>query len=56
MDEHDILDLAAKAQIISRGIEYGVLVKDIDTLRKAVIDLQECATIMDEIVEDDFGE
>ena len=56
MDEHDILDLAAKAQIITKGIEYGVMVQDIDTLRKAVMDLQQCAVILDEIVEDDFGE
>tara|TARA_R110002020_G_scaffold153136_4_gene332306 strand:+ start:2556 stop:2726 length:171 start_codon:yes stop_codon:yes gene_type:complete len=56
MQRITILDLVKDTEIINKGIEYAVHVKDIDTLKKAVIDLKECADIMDEIVEDDFGE
>jgi ABC-type proline/glycine betaine transport system permease subunit len=56
MDEHILLDLIAQAEIILKGIHYGVLVQDIDTVRKAVIDLKDCVETMDSIVEYDFGE
>ena len=56
MDEHILLDLVVQAEIILKGIHYGVFVQDIDTVRKAVIDLKDCADTMDSIVEDDFGE
>ena len=55
MDEHELLDLVAKSQIITRGIQYGVVAQDIDTLRKAVIDLKDCAEDMDDLVAHDFG-
>ena len=54
IDEHELLDLGAKAEIILHGIRYAVLFKDIDILRKAVVDLQDCANILDEIVEHRF--
>lgn len=56
MDEHELLDLVAKSQIITRGIQYGVVAQDIDTLRKAVIDLKDCAEDMDDLVTNDFRE
>ena len=56
MDEHILLDLVVQAEIILKGIHYGVFVQDIDTVRKAVIDLKDCAETMDIIVEDDFVE
>ena len=54
LDDHEILDLGAKAEIILHGIRYAVLFKDIDVLRKAVVDLQDCANILDAIIEDRF--
>ena len=56
MDEHILLDLIAQSEIVLKGIQYGVLVQDIDIVRKAVIDLKEFADTMDSIVENDFGE
>ena len=55
-DDHEILDLGAKAEIILQGVRYAVLFKDIDVLRKAVSDLQDCADIMDSMIEERFEE
>ena len=54
LDDHAILDMVAKAQIVLHGVQYGVFFKDIDVLRKCAIDLKECAEIVDEIVEERF--
>jgi len=56
MEEHVVLDLVANAQIVVKGIQYGVFAQDIDTLRKAVADLKDVVEVMSEVVEDDFGE
>ena len=56
MEEHVVLDLVANAQIVVKGIQYGVFAQDIDTLRKSVADLKDVVEIMSEVVEDDFGE
>ena len=56
MEEHVVLDLVANAQIVVKGIQYGIFAQDIDTLRKAVADLKDVVEIMSEVVEDDFGE
>ena len=55
MDEHILLDLVAKSQIILKGVQYGVMSQDIDILRKAVMDLQDVVGIMNEVIADDFG-
>ena len=54
LDDHEIIDLGPKAEIIIQGFRYAVLFKDIDVLRKAVVDLQDCANILDAIIEDRF--
>ena len=58
MEEHIVLDLVANAQIVIKGIQYGVFAQDIETLRKAVADLKDVVEVMSEVVEDDyvFGE
>ena len=56
MEEHVVLDLVANAQIMIKGIQYGVFAQDIDTLRKAVADLNAIVHVMSEVVENDFGE
>ena len=56
IDEHELLDVGAKIDIILQGIRYAVLFQDIDTLKKAIIDLHNCVMIMDEIVEGEFGD
>ena len=56
MDEHILLDLVANSQIVLKGIQYGVFIQDIDIMRKAVLDLQDVVEIMNEVIEDDFGE
>jgi hypothetical protein len=56
MDEHILLDLVANSQIIIKGIQYGVFVQDIDVLTKAVIDLKEVVNVMQEVIDNDFGE
>ena len=56
IEEHELLDMNAKIEIILQGIRYAVLFQDIDTLRKAIIDLHNCVMIMEEIVEGDFGD
>ncbi len=56
MEEHVVLDLVANAQIMIKGIQYGVFAQDIDTLRKAVADLKDIVHVMSEVVENDFGE
>ena len=56
MEEHVVLDLVANAQIVVKGIQYGVFAQDIDTLRKAVAELKDVVDVMSEVVEDDFGE
>ena len=56
MEEHIVLDLVANAQIVVKGIQYGVFAQDIDTLRKAVAELKDVVDVMSEVVEDDFGE
>ena len=55
LDEHELLDLGAKSQIVLDGLRYAVMFQDIDTVRKCVIDLHNCVMIMDEIVEGQFG-
>jgi len=55
-DDHGILDMGAKAEIILQGVRYAVLFKDIDVLRKAIADLQDCADIMDAMTEERFEE
>ena len=55
IDQHEILDLSAKIQIILQGLKYAIFFKDMDTLRKAAIDLQECSEIINEMVEVEFG-
>ena len=37
IDQHEILDLSAKIQIILQGLKYAIFFKDIDTLRKAAM-------------------
>jgi hypothetical protein len=56
MDEHILLDLVANSQMVLKGIQYGVFVQDIDVLTKAVIDLKEVANVMQEVIDNDFGE
>ena len=56
VDEHELLDLAAKAEIILSGLRYAVVFQDLDILKKCVIDLRDCVDAMDSMVEDDFGE
>ena len=55
IDDHEILDMSAKAEIILHGLRYAVLFKDIDVLRKTVIDLQDCADVLDAMVESRFS-
>ncbi len=55
MDEHEFLDQGAKIELILQGIRYAIVFQDIDVLRKAVIDLQDCVDIMNNMVEDAFG-
>ena len=54
-NSHGVLDIAAKAEIVLRGVRYAVLYEDIDTLRKCVTDLRNCVLDMKEIVEEEFG-
>tara|TARA_Y100000310_G_C20604512_1_gene774801 strand:+ start:587 stop:778 length:192 start_codon:yes stop_codon:yes gene_type:complete len=56
MDEHELLDLGAKAEIILSGLRYAVVFQDLDILKKCVIDLKECVDAMDSMVEDEFGD
>tara|TARA_Y100000034_G_C6695945_1_gene306682 strand:+ start:253 stop:444 length:192 start_codon:yes stop_codon:yes gene_type:complete len=56
MDEHELLDLGAKAEIILSGLRYAVVFQDLDILKKCVIDLKECVDAMDSMVEDAFGD
>ena len=53
-DDHLLLDISAKVEIVLQGLRYAVLYKDIDVLRKCVIDLQDCIGTLDEIVEGKF--
>ena len=56
LDDHELLDMSAKIEIVLQGIRYAILFQDIDTLKKAIIDLHDCVIIMDEIVEGSFGD
>ena len=56
IDEHELLDLGAKAEIILSGLRYAVVFQDLDILRKCVIDLQNCVDAMEGMVDDEFGE
>ena len=54
LDDHAVLDIAAKSEIVLQGMRYGVFFKDIDVLRKCAIDLRHCAEIIEEMVEERF--
>ncbi len=54
IDDHEMLDISAKAEIILHGLRYAVLFKDIDVLRKTVIDLHDCVNILDAMIESRF--
>jgi hypothetical protein len=56
IDEHELLDLGAKAEIILNGLRYAVVFQDLDILKKCVVDLKDCVDIMDSMIEDEFGE
>tara|TARA_Y100000310_G_scaffold345435_1_gene464994 strand:- start:5327 stop:5539 length:213 start_codon:yes stop_codon:yes gene_type:complete len=56
MDEHELLDLGAKAEIVLSGLRYAVVFQDLDILRKCVMDLRNCVDAMDEVLEDEFGD
>ena len=56
MDEHILLDLVANSQIVLKGIQYGVFAQDIDVTKKAILDLRDVVVIMNEVIDDDFGE
>ena len=53
--EHEVLDLGAKMEIVLQGLRYAVMFQDLDTLRKCVIDLQNCSQDMDNMLEAEFG-
>ena len=55
LDEHEVLDLGAKMEIVLQGLRYAVMFQDLDTLRKCVIDLQNCSQDMDNMLEAEFG-
>ena len=55
IDEHEILDLSAKIEIILHGLRYAIFFKDLDILRKTAIDLQDCSTIINDVIEAEFG-
>jgi len=55
VDEHELLDLGAKAEIILQGLRYAVVFQDLDIVRKCVIDLGDCVDSMDAMIEDQFG-
>jgi len=56
LDEHELLDLGAKAEIILNGLRYAVVFQDLDILKKCVIDLKDCVETMDAMIEDYFGD
>ena len=55
IDEHELLDMGAKADIILQGLRYAIVFQDLDIVKKCIIDLQDCLNIMDSIIEDHFG-
>jgi len=55
IDEHELLDLGAKAEIILQGFRYAIVFQDLDIIRKCVIDLKDCVDTMDSMIEDSFG-
>ena len=55
IDEHELLDMGVKADIILQGLRYAIVFRDLDIVKKCIIDLQDCVNIMDSIIEDDFG-
>ena len=56
VDEHELLDIGIKIEIILSGLRYAVVFKDLDVLRKCVVDLKDCVDAMDCVVEYAFGE
>ena len=52
IDDHELLDMGAKIDIILQGFRYGVLFQETDLIKKCIIDLQDCIDIMRELVED----
>lgn len=56
IDEHELLDLGAKAEIILSGMRYAVVFQDLDVLKKCVFDLKDCVNVIESVVEDDFGD
>ena len=55
IDEHELLDMGVKADIILQCLRYAIVFRDLDIGKKCIIDLQDCVNIMDSIIEDDFG-
>ena len=56
LNEHELLDLSAKVEIILQGLRYAVFFKDLDALNGCMLELRHAVTIMDEVVEGQFGE
>ena len=56
IDEHELLDVSTKVEIVLSGIRYAIVFQDLDVLRKCIIDLKDCVETMEAVVEFDFGE
>ena len=54
LDDHELLDIGARVEIIIQGLRYAVLFKDIDTLRKCLIDLDENVKLLNDMIEGRF--
>jgi len=54
IDEHELLDLGVKAEIILQGLRYAVVFQDTEIVRKCVMNLQDCVDSMDILIENEF--
>jgi len=55
LDEHGLLDLSAKMEIILQGMRYAVFFRDLDALNGCMLELKHTVDVMDEVVEEQFG-
>ena len=53
MDWSETLDLTNKISIISNGLRYAVVYKDIDPLNKIIWNLQTTLDVLQEMIDDE---
>jgi len=54
IDEHELLDLGAKAEIVLQGLRYAVVFQDSEAIRGCVWNLRDCVDSMNLVLESAF--